>query len=95
MGAIDAASKAVTKSTAAGISAALATNQNAGYILGAFSISGAPAAGAGRGLGALGVALLGVNAALHLAMLCKCGGAAAHPAAEQKGAVAASSEPKV
>ena len=95
MGAFDAASKAIVKSSAAGVGAAMTAGGNAALILGLFANSGAPAAGAGRGLGALGVALLGVNAALHLAMLCKCGGAAAHPAAEQKGAVAASSEPKV
>ena len=47
------------------------------------SVAGStPGIGAGKGLGSLGVALLGLNVVLHLLLLVKCGGAHHHPEKE-------------
>jgi hypothetical protein len=41
--------------------------------------AGTPGVGPGKGLGSLGVALLGVNVVLHVLQMIKCGGALHHP----------------
>ena len=89
MGAIAAACAAIKKlsvyTQAIGFIATLtalpAGFSNANLVLIGIAASGPPEAGAGQGLGALGVALLGVNAALHLLVHFKWIPGAAAPAA--------------
>ena len=80
MTALDAAFKALAKSTLGVAAAAAVSSADTKVVIASIIGLNAPAVtAAGKGLGALGVALLGANAVLHLLVLFKCGGAAHHP----------------
>ena len=80
MTALDAAFKALNKSTIGAAAAAAVSSADTQLAIASIIGLNAPAVtAAGKGLGSLGVALLGANAVLHLLVLFKCGGAEHHP----------------
>ena len=77
---LDTALKATVKSTDGAAIAAATSSSAVGTLLSVASADGStPAAGAGKGLGSLGVALLGGVVVLHILQAIQCGGAHHHP----------------